>query len=267
MKSKTLVLGLHRVGYPPKSAKIKGLFVTPRLLSFELWLLRKLGYQFVTLKDALLNPSERNAVITFDDGYEDNFTAGLPVLARHGVPATIFVITGDVGKKNVVWEEAGEKLPADMVTWEMLADFQSRGWEIGSHGHRHEHLDLQAADSQAASIRSSLDAIEGRLGTVPISFAYPYGVFDESTKEALRQLGIRFAVTTAAPMPQDLIVQDDHLELKRVPIGGRRFDHYIRCVSRTVKAIGFGEVLVSLLPTGVRRSIAEETPESNAGSV
>jgi peptidoglycan/xylan/chitin deacetylase (PgdA/CDA1 family) len=267
MRTKTLILGLHRVGYPPKNAKIRGLFATPRLVSFEIWLLKRFGYQFVTLRDALLNPVDKNAVITFDDGYEDNFTAGLQVLERHGVPATIFVITGDVGKKNVVWDEAGEKLPADMVTWEMLAELRARGWEIGSHGHRHEHFDRQTASTQESSARESVALIERKLGVVPISFAYPYGVFDESTKEILRRIGIRFAVTTVAPIPQDLVEQTDHLELKRVPIGGRRFDHYLRCVLRTLRAIGIGEVINALLPIGGRRALAEEAPESNAGSV
>lgn len=267
MNPKILILGLHRVGYPPKNAKIRGLFVTPRLLALEIWLLKKLGYQFMTLSNALLNPAERSAVVTFDDGYADNYVAGLPVLERLGVPATIFVITDDVGKTNVVWDEAGEKLPADMVTWEMLAELQSRGWEVGSHGQRHQHLDRQTAAGQEASVRESIAAIERKLGTVPISFAYPYGAFDQSMKEILSRYGIRFAVTTIAPVPEDVVEQSDHLELKRVPIGGRRFDHYLRCILRTIQAIGFGEAINSLLSTGERRPSAEELPDSNVGSL
>lgn len=267
MNPKILILGLHRVGYPPKSATIRGLFASPRLLSFEIRLLKLLGYRFVTLRDALLNPTEKNAVITFDDGYEDNFTAGLPVLERYGVPATIFVVTGDVGKKGVIWDEAGEKLPADIVTWEMLAELQRLGWEIGSHGHRHEHFDRRRLSEQQSSICHSVCMIEDKLGTVPISFAYPYGAFNETTKKSLRQFGIRFAVTTVAPGPHDRDNQSDLLELKRVPIGGRRYDHYFRCLVRTLKAVGIGEAINSLLPAGGRRGLAEESPGRNTGSI
>jgi len=264
MDSIVLILGLHRVGRPPANAKIRGLFVTPELLSFEIWLLKKLGYRFATLKDALLAPAGKIAVITFDDGYEDNYTVGLPVLERHGVPATVFVVTGDVGEKAVVWDEAGEDLPADMLTWEMLAELQSRGWEIGSHGHHHVHFDRQRPDRQESSICQSVRAIEKALGTVPISFAYPYGAFSGATKALLRQVGLRFAVTTERPAPTDLAEPDDLLELKRVAIGGRRFYHFFRCASRTLTATGAGDVIRSLIPVGVRQPLAEEASKRNS---
>lgn len=48
-------------------------------------------------------------VVTFDDGYLDNFTAAAPVLERHGVPATVFVTTGATGARRAFW-------------WDELAD-------------------------------------------------------------------------------------------------------------------------------------------------
>lgn len=241
MNQNVLILGLHRVGFPPPNAKIRGLFVSPKLLSFELWLLEKLGYRFATLKDAMLDPSGKTAVITFDDGYEDNYIDGLPVLDSYNAPATIFVVTADVGKKDVCWEEAGEQLPADMIDWEMLAELQRKGWEVGSHSHQHIHLDRRRSVDQESLICHSVFAIEERLGTVPISFAYPYGRFDENTKTILRRFGIRFAVTTEAPDRASRAASEDLLELKRLSLGGRRFYHYARVLFRTLAIVGFGE--------------------------
>ena len=102
-------LGLHRVGFPPPDAKIRGLFISPKLLSFQIWLLKRRGYRFMTLRDAMVSNGTKRAVLTFDDGYTDNLTAALPVLKKHNIPATLFIITGDVGRSDVVWEEAGEK--------------------------------------------------------------------------------------------------------------------------------------------------------------
>ena len=259
MNSKILILGFHRVGYPPQNARIRGLFTTPRLLTFELWLLSKLGYQFSTLRDAMTASSDKLAVITFDDGYEDNFTEALPILERFRAPATIFVITGDVGKKAVVWDESDEKLPADMITWEMLAELQKKGWEIGSHGHSHVHFDTKNRPVQESLICHSMAEIEDGLGTVPISFAYPFGSFDETTKATLRRFGIRFAVTTDAPLPWDVQSPSDLLELKRVQIGGRKFYHFAKAVIRTLKAIGLAEAAMSLVSANLIRIVPQRT--------
>ena len=259
MNSKILILGFHRVGYPPLDARIRGLFTSPRLLTFELWLLSKLGYQFSTLRDAMTAPAGRIAVVTFDDGYEDNFTAALPILERFHAPATIFVVTGDIGKKAVVWDEADEKLPANMISWDMLEQLQRKGWEIGSHGHSHVHFDTKNRSVQEALVCHSVAEIENELGIAPISFAYPFGSFNETTKATLRQFGIRFAVTTNAPLPRDLQYPGDLLELKRVELGGRKFHHFVKTILQTAKAIGMSEVVKSLASEYLIRIVPQGT--------
>jgi peptidoglycan/xylan/chitin deacetylase (PgdA/CDA1 family) len=242
MNSRLLILGLHRVGRPPRSAKIRGLFVTPRLLSFQLHLLRFFGYRFFTLRDAIANydKAEKIAVLTFDDGYMDNFTAALPLLKRFGAPATVFVITGDVGKKDVVWDQAGEDLPADILDWAALAQLKENGWEIASHAHEHIHLARYDELTQEEMIRRSINEITTNLGEQPVSFAYPYGSFDETTKRVLKRNGIQLAVTTKRARPDDDLVARDYLELSRLSIGGRRFYHFGKAFVRTVKAtMGF----------------------------
>ena len=185
MNSHPLILGLHRVGRPPFNAKIRGLFITPGLLSFQIRLLKFFGYRFVTLSDSISATGQKNAVITFDDGYVDNLTLALPLLKKHDVPATLFVVTSDIGKKNVVWPEAGEDLPADILSWESLAELKANGWEIGSHSHEHVHLARYEESQQAKLIELSINAIEENLGERPVSCAYPYGSFMTSAPRAL----------------------------------------------------------------------------------
>jgi peptidoglycan/xylan/chitin deacetylase (PgdA/CDA1 family) len=238
MSSHLLILGLHRVGHPPRHAKIRGLFTTPDLLAFQIRLLRTLGYRFMTLRDAVANANkgERVAVLTFDDGYADNITAALPILKRFDVPATIFVITGDVGKKGVVWNEAGEKLPADILTWEDLSYLRDNGWEIASHADQHVHLDRYDESAQEGFISRSIAEIENNLGERPISFAYPYGHYNRVTKKVLKRNGVQLAVTTVPARYDDDLAPRDFLELSRLAVGGRRLDHYAKALFRTLKA-------------------------------
>ena len=238
MSSQLLILGLHRVGYPPNNAKIRGLFISPRLLSFQIWLLKRRGYKFMTLREAMLTNHAKRAVLTFDDGYADNLTAALPVLKNHNVPATLFVISGDVGKTDVVWRQAGEKLPADLLDWESIGTLKENGWEIASHAHEHVHLGYYGEVEQEDFIRRSIDDIEKRIGERPVSFAYPYGSYNDLTKRVLKRLGIQFAVTTNPASSDDDLTARDHLELTRLSLGGRHFYHYIRAFIRTAKVAG-----------------------------
>ncbi|MFN6963601.1 MAG: polysaccharide deacetylase family protein [Pyrinomonadaceae bacterium] len=235
--SRPLILSLHHVGAPPRSARIRGLFTTPSLLSFQLrWLLRS-GYTFTTLSRAFARPDRRTAVVTFDDGYRDNLTAGLPVLEELGIPATVFVITGDVGKRGVTWSEAGDPLPSDMLGWDDLALLQSKGWEVGSHADQHIHLARHSPEVQLSTISSSIDAICKNLGSRPRSFAYPYGSYDETTKRIVSDCGFELAVTARSGVASGRH-QESLLELSRIPIGGRRFYHFLKCFNRTRRALG-----------------------------
>ena len=238
MPSQILILGFHRVGYPPVNATHRNLFTTPRLLAFQLRFLKLLGFRFATLKDALKADAGKIAVVTFDDGYEDNFTEGLPVLERFNVPATVFVITGDIGARDLSWDEAGEKLPANFMTWKALRTLSKRGWEIGSHAHNHIHLARHTRTRQAREISRSIREIRENIGESPVSFAYPYGSYDQKTLDVLRECGIKSAVTIRAATSDRPVGSEDHLELSRVCIGGRSFHHYFKSVFRTLKATG-----------------------------
>lgn len=252
MRSQILILSLHRIGLPPSGATHRCLFTTPSLLAFQIRFIKMLGFKFVTLKEALESDSGKLAVITFDDGYQDNFSAGLPVLEKHNVPATVFVITGDVAARAKSWSEAGEKLPADLMDWQTIKTLSAKGWEIGSHAHEHIHLARHKPARQRSAIERSIREIENNLGETPVSFAYPYGSYDATTKNILNKCGIKYAVTINSADKRRPTREEERLELSRISIGGRLFHHYCKSVLRTLKATGLRSLIP--IPTGAPKT-------------
>ena len=76
---------------------------TPEALD---WQLTELSRHFEVITcDQLLDGDvpPHAAMVTFDDGYRECITEALPVLERHGIPATFFVVTGDIAERRVFW--------------------------------------------------------------------------------------------------------------------------------------------------------------------
>jgi peptidoglycan/xylan/chitin deacetylase (PgdA/CDA1 family) len=93
--------------------------VTPQFLNGALSSLKNLGYELVTLTEAVARLRTGRgrtpfAALTFDDGYRDNLVHALPVLERHGAPMTLFVTPGFAERTARLWwvelEEAVRRL-------------------------------------------------------------------------------------------------------------------------------------------------------------
>jgi peptidoglycan/xylan/chitin deacetylase (PgdA/CDA1 family) len=120
-------------------------------------------------------PEVDPVVVTFDDGTADVVEVALPVLARHRVPATLFVATEFVERGL---DFPGHGRPA---SWAALADGVASGWlSVGSHTHTHALLDRLAPDAVADELDRSVDLIGDRLGVAAVDFAYPKSVAGDS---------------------------------------------------------------------------------------
>ncbi|MBK7862901.1 MAG: polysaccharide deacetylase family protein [Archangiaceae bacterium] len=177
-----LVLLLHHLGPPPPGVRQKKLYLTVEHLHAHVRWLQGRGYRFTTLTDAL-DATDPVACLTFDDGFTD---IDVPL----AVPATVFVVTSRVGERSVVFEGDQGVAPADLLGWEQLRALSARGWEIGSHAHRHTRK------PSFEDLAESAATLERQLGKRPTALAYPYGAYDAETLEAARRAGFRCAATT-----------------------------------------------------------------------
>jgi peptidoglycan/xylan/chitin deacetylase (PgdA/CDA1 family)/glycosyltransferase involved in cell wall biosynthesis len=188
----TPILLYHAVGPASEPA---GPFVmpAPRFESHMKWI-RRLGYQPISLREFIQChrerrfPPARSVVVTLDDGYEDNFRHAYPVLRRHGIPATIFLVSDAVGRGNH-WTKKGALAGRPMMNWDQIRAMRGGGIDFGAHSRTHPRLTELGAEAAAAEIAGSGADIERALGSPITAFAYPYGLHDDATRNLAREAG------------------------------------------------------------------------------
>lgn len=141
----------------------------------------------VDLKTLLTLPPERDAVaLTFDDGYANLGREVVPLLGSHGLPATVFVVSGHVGRDNRWRGTADAGVPVlPLLGWRELDEMAQNGWTIGAHSRSHPHLPDCSADALIEELEGSRDDIARALGSVPERFAYPYGAISPEVTTAV----------------------------------------------------------------------------------
>lgn len=161
--------------------------IAPEQFTAQMALLQEHGLRGITLRQAL-NHREQSGewpakcvVLTFDDGFANNHAHALPLLARHGFAATVFVVTRHVGRRND-WAPPPEPLGLlPLMDWSQLGELTSAGWEIAAH--THTHPDLSSLDRRRAEeeMHRSQREIEDHLYRPAESFAYPFGKYSRTT--------------------------------------------------------------------------------------
>ncbi len=175
-------------------------------------------FRIVTLRDlcaaiAAAPPEAGLACVTFDDGYRDTYEHALPVLARRGIPATVFVATGFLGG---TFPTRFGKRP--MMTADQVRATVAMGHEIGAHTITHPRLTDVLPEAAQEEIASSKRSLEDLIGSPIESFAYPKGACSDPVKRLVAAAGFRSAVTTREGLVQAV---PDWLALPRVRIGAR----------------------------------------------
>ena len=137
-----------------------------------------------------------SAVITFDDGHRNFYTAAAPLLENNQMPAVMFLISDRVatnGARAQTWLETDDQ---DYLSWAEIQELMSQGFEFGSHTCSHQQLpDISAADVEH-ELRDSKSAIEDHLATDGLPLAYPYGMTTDDIASRAAALGYSCAFTT-----------------------------------------------------------------------
>lgn len=187
------ILMYHYISEPPPGSDAirQDLSVTPAQFEAHLAYLRQAGYESITMKELAYALSGQTTlppkpvIISFDDGYRDNYENAFPLLQRYGYTGIFFVFTQVIDTYNVSY-----------LTWEMVVEMHRAGMEFGSHSYRHSDLSGKDVDFLVYEILGSKEAIEARIQEPVRFFSYPSGRYDDLAVKVVESANFWGAVTT-----------------------------------------------------------------------
>lgn len=188
------ILMYHYVSEPPEEADEyrKDLSVPPERFRQQMEFLASNGYTSIGFKDLSLaitgkkSLPEKPVILTFDDGYVDNYRNAYPIMHAFGFTGTFFVVTGFIDNQAPGY-----------MSWPMVEEMAAAGMDIQPHSRTHVDLREQPRDVLLWQILGSQQTIAAHVGYTPRYFCYPGGRYDEDTIAMLQELDFWGAVTTA----------------------------------------------------------------------
>ena len=157
----------------------------------QMSLLKEKGYTTLTLNELygfFINGNpipEKSVVITFDDGYVDNYYNAYPILKEFHFNAVVFVITNNIDKVK------------NYLTSDQIIELDNNGVEIESHTVNHEKLSTLGYDKQFETLKNSKEFLENLLNKSIDYIAYPYGDWNKNTLLAVRNANYKMAFSTS----------------------------------------------------------------------
>ena len=160
---------------------------------------------------------KKPVVLTFDDGYEDNFSAALPILKKYRHVGNVFPIANWIGRENK-WENFG-KAPTRTMNESELALWRDEGHYVGSHTMDHPFLSRCGTDRLHDELSGSKRFFENLNGKPVECLCYPYGDFDRKVMQEAEKCGYKLGLAIFYDVP---LWTQDLLALPRIPIPARQ---------------------------------------------
>lgn len=198
--SRVPILMYHNIARAPRGLAVyRSLYVSPGAFTRQLWLLDRLGYTGLSMAAAMpyLRGERRGrvAVITLDDGYADNLESALPVLQEFGFSATVYAVSGAIGRHNA-WDAQKLGIRKRLMSAAELRQWADAGMEVGAHTRSHPRLTACDEHALRDEIGGCKAELEDLVGAAVTQFCYPYGDLDERVAGATREAGYIAATST-----------------------------------------------------------------------
>lgn len=181
------VLNYHRIDTGIRHS----LVVPPEEFKKQMQYLHDEGYHTITmdeLYDYVTKGTElpdKPVLITFDDGYIDNYKYAFPILKEYNMKATLFMITSAFGESR-------------FINVEQLKEMQANGIDIQSHTVNHKDLRNMSLDQARDELIGSKAVLEDRMKHPVRYIAYPGGFSNKDIDRIAEESGYRMAFTVQA---------------------------------------------------------------------
>jgi peptidoglycan/xylan/chitin deacetylase (PgdA/CDA1 family) len=212
-KASLPILMYHHITHlqPNATATWRMLTVTPEAFEAQVNWLADNGYHTIYFSDLVayfqagVPLPEKPIILTFDDGWTDDYTVAFPILQRHCMVGTFFPPVAWVNRSN------GSKV----MTWPMIEEMSRGGMEFGSHTINHYLLNEQTAQRITEELVGSKAALEQHVVLPIVALAYPGGGHNPLVVSLVPKAGYGAAVGVAASLDQ---ARSDLFLLHRITI-------------------------------------------------
>lgn len=183
--TKVLILNYHKI-----DNTFISLAVRPDDFDTQMKYLSENGYHTISpdeLYDSLAGTGElpdNPVMITFDDGYEDNYVNAYPILKKYGFKATIFVVTSFLDKNKKGY-----------MSWDQAREMDANGISIQSHTVDHKSMTDLTDDQLRMELVDSKKKAEKELGHPVNYMAYPTGTYNLHIAQMVKEAGYKAAFT------------------------------------------------------------------------
>ncbi len=167
------VLMYHSIAHAPMN---DALTTSPEAFEKQIAALKKAGYSFISLAEMLEKPHRASTpskaiVVTFDDGYCDQYENAYPILQAYQVPATFFLPTAFLGDASRWDQDKAKAIMSSEVLQTLDADLIS----LGLHTHQHINYEFESLENILKDLEQNMLTLQQQnLAFLP-ALAYPYG--------------------------------------------------------------------------------------------
>lgn len=189
---------------------LPALTVTTAEFERQMALLRGAGFETISPRQFIAYMEEeavtlpaKPVLITFDDGYEDNYTHAFPVLQRFGFSAVIFMVDINIDRDG-------------RLSSRQIREMAAQGIAFGSHSVTHPNLTTLSGRELRHEVRDGKRKLEKLTRKEAELFSYPYGYFNLPAWEAADMAGYKAAFTVLPGLNHS--ERDNLFLLRRIPI-------------------------------------------------